>query len=202
MDEQLGDEGPDDTVIDHALELLVYAPLGFALEARTLLPRFVDRGRNQLALARVVGKFAVRKGREDVEAKLLDGQAQAVGLLRSVGLVPAQPPQARPSDTAGAPDGEHPASEPPGPTATTASPTPAGAAHDATSAPPAESVPAVPLVDPDALAIPGYDSLSASQVVPRLDSLTADELELVRCYELGNRGRKTILAKIAQLQSV
>jgi hypothetical protein len=55
--------------------------------------------------------------------------------------------------------------------------------------------------DPDGLAIPGYDSLSASQVVPRLASLNADELDLVRQYEQANRGRKTILSKIAQLQA-
>ena len=53
----------------------------------------------------------------------------------------------------------------------------------------------------DELAIPDYDSLSASQVVTRLDGLTADELEAVRAYESANRGRKTILNKVAQLQA-
>jgi hypothetical protein len=51
------------------------------------------------------------------------------------------------------------------------------------------------------LAIPGYDALSASQVVQRLDGLSAGELEEVRAYELATRGRRTILNKIAQLQS-
>ena len=51
------------------------------------------------------------------------------------------------------------------------------------------------------LAIPGYDLLSASQVVPRLDSLTSDELALVGRYEAGTRGRKTILSKVAQLRA-
>ncbi|MGH9211772.1 MAG: hypothetical protein ACRD2C_13965 [Acidimicrobiales bacterium] len=49
------------------------------------------------------------------------------------------------------------------------------------------------------LAIPDYDSLSASQVVNRLPSLTPDELEAVRAYEAAHRGRKTILNKAAQL---
>lgn len=61
--------------------------------------------------------------------------------------------------------------------------------------------PDVPEVEVTTLAIPDYDSLSASQVVPRLDGLQHDELEQVRWYELGNRGRKTILNKIAQLES-
>ncbi len=59
----------------------------------------------------------------------------------------------------------------------------------------------VDVPDPATLAIPDYDSLAASQVVPRLDALDDAELEDVRCYEAGVRGRKTILAKIAQLQA-
>jgi hypothetical protein len=51
------------------------------------------------------------------------------------------------------------------------------------------------------LAIPDYDGLSASHVVNRLASLSPDELESVRRYEAANRGRKTILSKVAQLQS-
>lgn len=50
------------------------------------------------------------------------------------------------------------------------------------------------------LAIPDYDSLSASQVVPRLSSLSTEELEAVRVYEARHRGRKTVLNKVAQLQ--
>jgi len=68
---------------------------------------------------------------------------------------------------------------------------------------PVDEVPVdiVDVPDPASLAIPDYDSLAASQVVPRLDALDAAELEDVRCYESGVRGRKTILAKIAQLQA-
>ena len=51
------------------------------------------------------------------------------------------------------------------------------------------------------LGIPGYDALSASQVVQRLDGLAPAELEAVREYETTTRGRRTILSKIAQLQS-
>jgi len=51
----------------------------------------------------------------------------------------------------------------------------------------------------DSLAIPGFDSLSASQVVQRLDGLTRPELVAVRTYEAGNRGRRTILNRVDQL---
>jgi hypothetical protein len=52
----------------------------------------------------------------------------------------------------------------------------------------------------DDLAIPSYDSLAASQVVPRLDGLSSIELEAVRRYEEAHRGRRTVLGKIALLQ--
>jgi hypothetical protein len=52
-----------------------------------------------------------------------------------------------------------------------------------------------------ALGIPGYDSLSASQVVQRLPGLSAEELEAVRAYEQAGRGRKTVLLRVAQLRA-
>jgi hypothetical protein len=61
-------------------------------------------------------------------------------------------------------------------------------------------VPAPPRPTAD-LAIPGYDTLSASQVVQRLTGLSEDELEAVRAYEEAGRHRKTILTKVSQLQS-
>jgi hypothetical protein len=51
----------------------------------------------------------------------------------------------------------------------------------------------------DALGIPDYDELSASQVVECLDGLQQTELEAVRVYEEAHRGRRTILFKIEQL---
>jgi hypothetical protein len=50
------------------------------------------------------------------------------------------------------------------------------------------------------LAIPEYDSLSASQVVRRLAGLSADELSAVATYESSTRKRRTVLSRIAQLQ--
>jgi hypothetical protein len=43
--------------------------------------------------------------------------------------------------------------------------------------------------------------VSAALGVQRLAGLSAEELEDVRDYEAGTRGRRTILSKIAQLQS-
>lgn len=173
-------------VIEQALSYTVYAPLGFALEARGLLPRFIDRGRSQILLARVVGKYAVRQGTAGAEGVAIRAQEQAVAVLRRLGVVPSPEPPTRQDPASRAGEQED------------------GSAGDPATAPPAGSgtgARAAPPIDPGALAIPDYDSLSASQVVPRLAGLTGEELELVRTYEAGTRGRKTILNRIAQLQS-
>jgi hypothetical protein len=59
--------------------------------------------------------------------------------------------------------------------------------------------PAEPGPDDAHLAIPDYDSLSAFQVMPRLEALDPSDLDAVRAYEESTRGRRTILNKIAQL---
>src|SRR5215218_6049085 len=64
---------------------------------------------------------------------------------------------------------------------------------------PVPDLPAEPAPDDAHLAIPDYDSLSAFQVMPRLEALDPSDLDAVRAYEESTRGRRTILNKIAQL---
>lgn len=73
----------------------------------------------------------------------------------------------------------------------------------ALTAPPAPPTdePLGPAVPVARLALPDYDSLSASQVIPRLQGLDPSELEDVRLYEAAGRSRRTILSKIDQIQS-
>lgn len=159
----------DKDPVEQAVELVVYAPIGLALEARRLLPTFVERGRQQVQMARMIGKFAVKQGQNEAERRLSSAQAQAESLLGEFGLGAAEAPMA------GEPVVEL-RSDP-----DAAAPERSGAA--ATE-----------------LAIADYDSLAASQVIPRLTGLTEAELEAVRDYEAGHRGRKTILGKVAQIQ--
>lgn len=51
------------------------------------------------------------------------------------------------------------------------------------------------------LPIANYDSLAASQVLSRLESLSSEDLEKIATYEKSHRQRRTILSKIAQLQN-
>lgn len=173
---------PAAQAIDQALDVLVYAPIGLLFEGASLLPTLVERGKSHVTTARMVGKFAVTSGRGEATKAATKLQDQVADLLYRVAEVKL-PGAGR--------DGATPATEAPA--------GPAAVADDVpVDEPPAPSGPAI---DVDALAIPDYDGLSASHVVNRLAGLSADELEMVRLYEAANRGRKTILSKIAQLQS-
>ena len=54
---------------------------------------------------------------------------------------------------------------------------------------------------PGDLAIPAYDTLSASQVVKLLAGLSDEELLEVQSHERSNRHRATILNRVEQLLS-
>jgi hypothetical protein len=72
----------------------------------------------------------------------------------------------------------------------------------AIDSPPPTSTPPPPIGPhaADQLPIPQYDSLSAIQVVPRLDGMSGDDLAQIAEYESATRSRRTILAKVSQLQ--
>jgi hypothetical protein len=172
---------PAEQALDQALDVFVYAPIGLLFEGASLLPTLIEKGKSQVTMARMVGQFAVTTGRGEA-MKRADGlREQAADLLARFAEVKL------PGQGNGAAAPTSPASAP------AATPEPAEPAPAA--------VPSGPVADVASLAIPDYDGLSASHVVNRLAGLSADELETVRSYELAHRGRKTILSKIAQLQS-
>ncbi len=161
--------------LDRAVDLLVYAPLGFAVAARDALPDLIDKGRQQLggqvSTARMMGQMAVAQGQREADKAIAQAWERLAGLnLFPEGRRPSPPPEPE-----GPPPSPTPPERPPHP-----GPRPTVRAED--------------------LAIPGYDSLSAPQVVQRLAGLSSEELELVRQYEAGTRHRKTILTRISQLQ--
>jgi len=168
------DKTPAEQAVEHALEVLVYAPIGLLFEGASLLPQLIEKGKSQVTMARMVGQFAVKQGRGEATKAVSKLQDQAAGLLDFVGdSVTPLPPDPVPAPRTVAP-----------PAATVARAKPSGGKA----------------VDAGSLAIPDYDGLSASHVVNRLAGLTTRELEAVRKYESAHRGRKTILSKVAQLQ--
>jgi len=182
---------PVEAAVEHAVEALVYAPIGLLFEGASLLPQLVEKGRNQVAMARMIGKFAVEQGRSEATKAASRLQDQAAGVIDFIGGTVTPMPS----------DGSDPSPAPSAPKPRAARPAsaPAGVARQAAR----KVAGVVPNANSDAtgLAIPDYDGLSASHVVNRLASLSPAELESVRLYEVANRGRKTILSKVAQLQS-
>ena len=155
------------------VEFMLFAPLGAALLLREQFPQFAVTGRERLEsrvrVAKMVGEFAVKTGKQELERRLAG--------------------RTTPTAQASAPTTD--------PVVQTEATEVAEASTTATGRPHLEmNEPAVAVAD---LAIPGYDSLAASQVVERLGSLAPDELDAVRRYELVGRHRRTILNRIDQL---
>ena len=183
----------DKSPLEKAVELAVYAPVGFVNFMRQMLPGWIEQGRQevnkQVETAKVMGGFALSQGRQDAEKAVM----QAAEVVTSITNRRNGATASRPAPPAAAPRS-------PAPTAPTESAvsTPSSAASPAPTTPSAngDKGPAA-----DQLAIPGYDSLAASQVVQRLAGLSAAELEAVGRYESATRGRRTILNKVGQLQA-
>jgi hypothetical protein len=171
------------TVSQRLLDVFVFAPAGLMVTAVEEFPRLVERGRErltgQVTSARAVGAFAVTTGKSQLRKRAEDlrrSRADSGEKVPHEADSPSStsPPVARVVRAASTP------SRSASPEKTTAEDDPV---LDATSS----------------LAIPGFDTLSASQVVQRLDGLTAEELVAVRGHEAGHRGRRTILNRVEQL---
>ncbi len=76
---------------DNIVDLLVYAPVGIALEAVDNLPKFIERGRSQITLGRFVARTAARKGSSTIESigeRLVNDAGQVVVDLFGIDLTP------------------------------------------------------------------------------------------------------------------
>ena len=180
-DDPSGESGLNEKLLD----AFVFVPTGLALSVIEELPRLAARGRERLGVrvssARAVGHFAVKAGHDEF-------------VRRSDRWF--HRPGSRPTGPGGRPapadvDGRSAAA----PTAATGRP------NDSPVAGPHHSAAAINGHIPSVatLSIPGFDALSASQVVQRLDGLNRSELVSVRAYEASTRGRRTILSRVDQL---
>jgi len=198
-----------------------------AEELPRLAERGRERLGVQVNSARAVGKFAVRAGGHELKRRSegLLRTPSAAGGGESPGAPAARPGPDAPVSTGSAPPrlrsiprpptGPEPVDGPPVTPPAPSHPFPAGAATPTAGEPspvppaPAASTPTVPaptvsppaanVPDVGSLAIPGFDTLSASQVVQRLDGLNRPELVSVRAYETSTRARRTILSRVDQL---
>jgi hypothetical protein len=173
------DDDRGNALNDRILDLLVYLPAGIVVAVADEIPRLAARGRDRLGVqvssARAVGAFVVKAGRDEL-------------IRRSEGLLPSRPSRSSPGPGP-APSSPHGRGPSPSPTSRTPSAPPSATGSGANGHVPPVST----------LSIPGFDTLSASQVVQRLDGLNRVELVSVRAYEASTRGRRTILNRVDQL---
>jgi hypothetical protein len=201
--------------VARAVHVLVYAPLGAGLSVLNAAPAVVDalvaRGKAevdrrheqvvyQASNARSMGQFAwafgLPKVRKRAGRRVAHVRGAAVHLLQSRGLVPTPAAPAPAPATPPAPVAEA-WTAPPERMDSAAPSLPTRVPASAASAANGERA----VAERAELPIPGYDALSASQVVERLAGLADTELAAVRNYEAAHRNRRTILGKIEQLES-
>lgn len=174
----------DKSPIEKAVDLAVYAPIGFFNFIRNMLPGWIEGGRQevtkQVTNARAISEIAISQGRKDAEKAAAQAAEVVSNLAARRAATPAPSPAAKASPAASAPSAA---------TTPTSASSPPRSSNGGTGP------------SADGLAIPGYDALAASQVVQRLGGLSAAELEAVRTYEAATRGRRTILHRVEQLQT-
>ncbi|HKH87228.1 MAG TPA: hypothetical protein VKA05_00300 [Acidimicrobiales bacterium] len=208
------------SLADRLLDYGLYAPIGIALSVVEELPSLAEKGRQraagQIHVARVMGKLAVRQ----VQRRMATRQIPKPAAEQAVGPSDALPPPSRRTGsapaaaaTAGGLNGSHGAAHPPetarrAAVRSSSGAGASGAKQDKADGRPGPTVrqaadnPTAPVPPAGSLAIPGYDTLAASQVVQRLSSLRPDELDAIARYEVATRGRRTILHRIGQLRTL
>jgi hypothetical protein len=162
--------------IEQTLEVLLYAPIGVGLYLKEMGPTFIARGRAEI-------------DRRHSQVQQRTTTAKSIGQVAvGFGVPMVRQRVGREVDSLSDPEpAVRSVPTPPEPRVDKA-PTTRPATNGASPA-------------GDTLPIPGYDALSASQVVERLAGLTPEELESVRAYESAHRNRRTILGKIDQISA-
>jgi hypothetical protein len=189
------DGSPDDVLFDTPLARLAIGSAG-------TIDRFITRTQGQVALSVTVARLVGHKVGLPVSSPSFDPldepRIHPVRTMARVSNVAPLRPSDRLSATTGA-DELPVVVERPAKAGTTPD---AGTTNDAgADEHPPDDAASDHAGTADALAIPGYDELAASQVVKRLDGLNQGELAAIEAYERNQRGRRTILGRIGQLQS-
>ena len=208
----VADNDPASDAIDKALRLFVYGPVGLACYLRdsgpTFMEVFVSRGKREVDGAKrtVEEKLGLSKPEPapapSVQQRVADGlgrmASQAGNMVVAVAgpVVGAATGGSAPVTGAPTPAGPNGAAGSNGATANRTSASTTEAPTDGVSDVGPENASEVASAD---LPISGYDQLSASQVIERLEGLSRGALERIRVYELAHRARRTILASIDQL---
>jgi len=166
-----------------ALDVLVFAPLGFGAMLIEDSPAAVRRVRQELSNARFIGRFAVDQGVAEMRSRIESTSSP---------LSCASPRSTRPGEEAAPQVAAADSVVGPEPSDRT----------DVVVAPVGDDRSGGPVDDlPDAaeLALPDYDTLPAIDIVAKLATLGEDDRRAIERYESAHRQRRTVLGKLAQL---
>ncbi len=177
----------ESTPLQRALDLLVFAPVGVALTVAEDLPGLIGKGR------RNASRPTCRTHASSVSSSSTQGQRQLVDRVSKLFHRDETDETERSGRRRSAHGTERHLRRTRGRH---------GGCRRTTSAPPGAVT--KPAADPaDAVivegALAGYDTLSASQVVRRLESLGPDELRALHRHEASHRNRRTILNRAHQI---
>ena len=154
----------------------LYAPIGLGAQLVDDIPRAMSKARQQIVLARFLGKMVVDQSSKELRDRIQAGTGQP-------------PPSSRPDVEADVVV----ATEPSGSPDTDDSGEVASPERDADGGVSAE-------VSVNNIALPDYDQLPAAHIVGKLAGLTQCERDQVASYELAHRHRRTVLGKLDQLR--
>ncbi|MCP3909413.1 MAG: hypothetical protein GY713_00495 [Actinomycetia bacterium] len=92
-------------LVEAALDLFVFAPLGLAIGSSELIPVLAQRGREHVRNAQAVGKLAVNMGQQKLVDAINDPESPVTDILRGLGLLGehAADPTPEPAPTSGLP---------------------------------------------------------------------------------------------------
>ncbi|MFV0256928.1 MAG: hypothetical protein ACK5PP_00565 [Acidimicrobiales bacterium] len=205
---------PSDHPLEPLIELFVYAPIGFIYEYEEVLPQLIRRGRSQVQLARFFGRMAAERGGAgggdatgadlDVGSLLTTAASTVTRLLKDVDAA-MQTLDRRDAERAATAPQDGVAGRHDGPGQDGAESGGAdGTVDDRPRPDDPEDEAGGELSVPDAggvadLGIDGYDDLTARTIIELLDELSPQQRAAVAAHETANRGRKTVLAKLARL---
>lgn len=162
------------------LETGLYVSAGVAAELQDAFPRLVDKGRSTLGpkldIARVIGQFAVNGAEKEIYKR----SGSVIGQVSDIITL-----------LFGDPSPERPQTE--------QSVDPHSDAEKGNSESVADSdvISRTVSASSDNLPIRGYTTLSAQQVIIRLENLSSAELDQIAAYELLHRNRASIARAIA-----
>lgn len=196
----------DDEDVKKLLDYFVYAPIGVISSLADSIPKAVENGRQVVETrgmaAKFMGKMAVDFAGSAIKSQL-DEARENVGervvsvlpepwsdLARFVLGIEDKAPAGNPSDST--------------PASTDVTPTDVKIEADVVAVVEVPELkdgadPTEGQVEGIEEIIPSYETLSANQIVSKLDRLKGEELRSVLEFETSHRGRKTIIGRVTDL---